>query len=155
MTATPTVERIALQQEIVSICREFFGPYENVKEYVTEVESYLRTNNIPFLPYSVFGVYFDDPTQKKPGELRSFQGVVVEKPVAVATPYFIYRMKRGDYLYTKVGGNPAKSIPAAYGALFQYMTSNKIMAGATGGHQHVTMEHGQVTFEIYLEIAQP
>ena len=153
MTATPTVERITLQQEIVSVCREFFGPYENVKEYVTEVESYLRKNNIPFPPYNVFGVYFDDPSQKKPEEMRSFQGVVVEKPVTVAAPYFIYRMKRGDYLHTKVGGNPAESIPGAYGALFQYMGTNKIMAGASGGHQHVTMENGQVMFEIYLEIA--
>lgn len=41
MSATPNVKRITLQQDIVSVCREFLGPYENVKEYVTEVESYL------------------------------------------------------------------------------------------------------------------
>ncbi len=153
MSATPNVERITLQREIVSVCKEFFGPYENVKEYVTEVESYLRKNNIPFPPYNVFGVYFDDPSQKKPEELRSFQGVVVEKPVTVTAPYFLYTMKRGEYLYTKVGGNPAESIPAAYGAMFHFMETNKIMAGATGGHQHVTMENGEVMFAIYLEIA--
>lgn len=34
------------------------------------------------------------------------------------------------------------------------MATKKILAGASGGYQHGTMENGQVVFEIYLEIVE-
>jgi hypothetical protein len=58
-------------------------------------------------------------------------------------------------LYAKVKGDPADThlfIPAGYMAIFNYMGLKKIQAGSTGGHQIVTMEDGQVVFEIYLKV---
>ena len=153
MNNLPEVKRVTVEEEVITVSKEFFGPYEKVRDYVNEVKNHLATQNIPSIPYKVLGVYFDDPRQKKPEELRSIQGVAVEKEVEVQAPYFIYKLKRGEYLYTKVSGNDAEVIPAAYMALFQYMGEHKIQAGATGGHQLVTMEDGKVVFEISLAIA--
>jgi len=150
MSALPEVERITLSKEIVAVCREFFGPYEQAPAYVTDVEKYLEAQKIPSLPFNAFGVYFDDPSQKRPEELRSYQGVLVEKEVEVKPPYFVYKMKQKEYLHTTA--SPQEALPAGYLALFNYMGLHHIRAGSTGGHQHVTMKDGQVVFDIYLEI---
>jgi effector-binding domain-containing protein len=153
MSNLPKVKRITLEKQIVAVCKEFFGPYEKAPEYVTEMKNYLSRAGIPYKPHEVLGVYFDNPQEKKPEELRSFQGVVVEKEVEVKPPYFVYTMKKGtEYLYTKVKGNPMEVIPAGYMAIFNYMGLHKIKAGTSGGHQYVTMEEGMVAFEIFLEI---
>ena len=151
MNELPEVKRLVLEHDIIAACKEFFGPYENVKEYVTEVKEYLTQAHIPSKPFHAFGIYFDDHRTKKPEELRSFQGVILEKETQVEPPYFIYQMKQGkEYLYTKVVGD-AMIVPG-YMALFNHMGLQKIKAGASGGHQVVTMEDGKVVFEIYLEI---
>lgn len=153
MNHLPEVKRLTLDRDLAAVCKEFFGSYAEAPKYITEVQTHLEANRIPFRQYHVLGVYFDDPNTPKPGGHRSLQGVVVEQEVEVSPPYFIYRMKQGDeYLYTKVSGEPAEVIPAGYMALFNYMGLKKIQAGSTGGHQVVTMEDGKVAFEIYLKI---
>ncbi len=155
MNDLPEVKRIALDRDIIAVCKEFFGSYHKVTEYVTEVENYMKAAQIPFKPYHAFGIYFDDYNTKKPEELRSFQGIIVDKEPETKAPYFVYKMKKGSaYLYTKVAGNPEEMIPAGYMALFNHMGLQKIKAGASGGHQVVTMEDGKVVFEIYLEIEE-
>jgi DNA gyrase inhibitor GyrI len=153
MNDLPEVKRITLDQDIIAVCKEFIGPYEKVKEYVTEVQNYTQAAQIPAKPYHAFGIYFDDPNTKKPEELRSFQGVIVGKEAEVKPPFFVYKMKKGrEYLYTKVYGDAM--IPAGYMALFNYMGLQKIKAGSSGGHQVVTLEEGKLTLEIYLEVEE-
>ena len=151
MNDLPQMKRLTLDHDIVAVCKEFIGPYEKVREYVTEVQNYVQSEHIPAKPYHAFGIYFDDPNTKKPEELRSLQGVILEKEAAVKSPFFIYKMKKGkEYLYTKVYGDAM--IPAAYMALFNHMGLQKIKAGSSGGHQVVTLEDGKLVLEIYLEI---
>jgi len=153
MSDLPEVKRVRLDNDIVAICKEFRGPYAGAPEYVTKVKNYLAENQIDHRYQHVLGIYFDDPNQPNPETHRSIQGVVVDKEVEMKPPYFIYKMKKGDeYLYTKAKGNPMEVIPAGYMAIFNYMGLKKIQAGSTGGHQVVTMEDGQVVFEIYLKI---
>ena len=156
MNDLPEVKQILLDSDVIAICKEFRGPYADVRKYVTEVENYLNENKIAYRPFHVLGVYFDDPNQPHPETHRSIQGLVIEKEIDIKPPYFIYKMKSGEaYLYTKVKGKPTEAdsrIPAGYMALFNYMGLKKIRAGSTGGHQIVTMEGEQVVFEIYLKI---
>lgn len=153
MNHLPEVKRLTLERDLIAVCKEFFGSYAEAPNYITEVQTHLDANKIPYRQYHVLGVYFDDPNTPKPGGHRSLQGIVVEREMEVTPPYFIYKMKQGDdYLYTKVSGEPAEVIPAGYMALFNYMGLKKINAGSTGGHQVVTMEDGKVVFEIYLKI---
>jgi beta-lactamase regulating signal transducer with metallopeptidase domain/DNA gyrase inhibitor GyrI len=144
MSDLPEVKQVRLDKDIIAICKEFRGPYADAPKYVTEVQNYLNEQKIAYLPYSVLGIYFDDPNQPKPEGHRSYQGVLVEKETAITPPNFVYKMKKGDeYLYTKVVGKPEEVIPAGYMALFNYMGVKKIQAGSTGGHQVVTMEDGK------------
>jgi len=158
MNDLPEVKQLRLDHDVIAICREFRGPYAEVRKYVTEVENYLNESKIAYRPFHVLGVYFDDPNQPHPETHRSIQGLVIEKAIDIKPPYFIYKMKSDEaYLYTKVQGKPTEAdsrIPAGYMALFNYMGLKKIQAGSTGGHQIVTMEGDQVVFEIYLKIDQ-
>lgn len=148
----PEVKRVTLEQEIIAILKEFYGPYENAPAYITEVQNYLQGKGIPFEQQKVLGIYFGDPQNDPPETLRSLQGPLVDAPHAVEPPHFVYRMKKTEYLLARVSGQPEKVIPAAYLALFNHMGLKKIRAGSSGGHQIVKMENGQVVFEIYLEI---
>ncbi len=60
MNELPAVKRVALEHDLVTVCKELIGPYENVKEYVTTVKDYLAQAQIPSKPFHAFGVYFDD-----------------------------------------------------------------------------------------------
>ena len=153
MNDLPQVQRLTLKQDLIAVCKEFIGPYEKVREYVTEVQNYAEAAQISIKPFHAFGIYFDDPNTKKAEELRSFQGVIVEKDAEVKPPFFVYKMKKGkEYLYTKVYGDAM--IPAGYMALFSYMGLQKIKAGSSGGHQVVTLEVGKLVLEIYLEVEE-
>jgi len=152
MNPLPEVKRLRLENEIHAVLKEFFGPYKNAPQYVTDVENYMQNARLPFKPYNVLGIYFGNPQTDAPEGLRSLQGVVVEEKQPVTPPYFNYTMKKTEYLYTRVVGKPEEVIPAGYLAIFNYTGMHKVRAGSSGGHQHVTMADGQPVFEIYLEI---
>lgn len=149
----PKVEKITFDEDVITVCREFRGPFENSQQNTMQVTEYADKAGIAYEPYFAIGVYWGDPANDKPEELRSYHGVKVKSAPKVEPPHFVYTMKKGtEYLHTQVKGDPAKTIPAGYVALFNYMGLNNIRAGASGGHQLMRMEDGEMIIDIYLEI---
>lgn len=153
MSNLPEVKKMNLDSDIITVCREFHGPFENSPQNTMEVAKYADSKGIQYEPFYVIGVYWGDPSKDKPEDLRSYHGVIVSKAPEVDGSYFVYTMKKGtEYLHTQVKGEGTEVIPAGYMAIFNYMGLNKIQAGSSGGHQLMKMVDGEMIFDIYLEI---
>lgn len=153
MDTLPEVQVIEVKQPIIAICKEFKGPYNKSTQYIAEVQKMLDKKGIDYKPNRVLGIYFDNPQEKAPEELRSYQGVPVENATEydLSNSYFTYSLK-GKYLYTKVTGNPSESIQQGYQALFSYIEQNDISLSSPAGIQISTFEEGAIVTEIYMAL---
>ncbi|MEN7547233.1 GyrI-like domain-containing protein [Rapidithrix thailandica] len=142
-----------LNKSMLSICKEFYGPYEKSVEYIREVQDYLTDANISFQPFKILGVYFDNPSEKKPEELRSYQGVLVDTEVEVQPPFFMYDLT-GQYLHTKVVGNPQEIVNIAYQSIFQYVEEHKIVPDSPFANQIMSMEGDEFSVELLVRLRE-
>lgn len=146
------VKEIDLSTPISAVGRLFIGDYAKSQEYIMELHDLLNKKAIPFIPNKVMGVYYDNPQEKRPEELKSFHGVFLTNSTGNDTiaPSITNLSLRGRYLYIKVSGDPMKSIYEGYGALFNYIQNQKINLKSNTGYQVSTFENGVITTEIYM-----
>jgi DNA gyrase inhibitor GyrI len=141
-----------LSTPITAVGKVFIGDYAKSQQYVMELHDLLNQKSIPFITNKVMGVYYDNPQEKKPEDLKSFQGVFLNNPTQEVEPSLSKLSLKGNYLYTKVSGDPIKSIFDGYGALFKHIQENKVSLKSSTGYQVSTFENGAISTEIYMEI---
>lgn len=148
----PEVKEISISTPIEAIGKIFTGDYAKSPQYITEVYDLLNQKGIPFIPNKIMGVYYDNPTERKPEDLKSFQGVFPIHENENHDDSFTKLSLKGKYLYIKVSGDPIKSIYAGYDALFNHIQHHHVNLESNTGYQVSTFENGIITTEIYLKI---
>jgi len=148
------VTTVVLEKPLTVVGKMFTGDYANSPAYVTEVQKELETQFIPFVPYKVMGVYYDNPQTTPAAELKSFQGVFVQDEGANINEPLTRLSLQGNYLYVRATGEPMKAIYEGYGALFSYIQAKSLTLESPAGYQVSTFENGGITTEIYMEIAE-
>jgi hypothetical protein len=147
-----TVQIITIGDPIKLIGKVFTGSYSDASLYITAVQNELTSAEIPFIPYKICGIYYDDPEVTPAAEQRSFQGVVTEGNTDLSVTSLIAVDMAGTFLYTKVTGDPMQSIMKGYGDLFAYIQAHQTQLKSNAGYQVLTFTEGQVITEIYMEI---
>lgn len=150
--SSPQVITINLTKPITVIGKMFHGDYAKSYQYVTEVKDTLAKSSVHFIQNKVMGVYYDNPSEKKPEELKSFQAVFVRDPNSVIPDSLEKLQLIGNYIYVKITGDIMKAIHEGYGALFKYIAENRINLKSAAGYQVTTLENEEITTEIYMEI---
>ncbi|MCC6548893.1 MAG: GyrI-like domain-containing protein [Ignavibacteriaceae bacterium] len=149
---TITAELIQITAPILCVCREFRGDYMRSSEFVSEVAGYLDKMEIPYLERQIIGIYFDNPGNTPADELRSWQGVLVEKDYKLDVPFFMYRIE-GEYVSVSSSGDPVEIIGKAYEALFRYIYENEIRTQSREGIQIMRMINDQFEIQILMKVA--
>ncbi|HEX8019472.1 GyrI-like domain-containing protein [Mucilaginibacter sp.] len=147
-----TVQIITLNDPIKLVGKVFTGSYSDASLYVTAVQNELTAAQIPFIPYKICGIYYDDPQVTPAAEQRSFQGVVTEGNTDLSATLLTAIDIAGQFLYTKVTGDPMQSIMKGYGDLFAYIQAHQTKLKSNAGYQVLTFTEGQVITEIYMEL---
>ena len=147
----PEVNEITVSVPIKSIGKVFTGDYAHSPKYITELETQFTGRSIPFIPNKVMGIYYDNPMEKKPEELKSFQGLFPLNESVPADETLTEMALSGTYLLTRVSGDPIKSIHEGYAALFDYIRKNNIVLDSNTGYQVSSFENGVITTEIYMK----
>lgn len=151
--AAPLVSVVSITEPIKMIGKTFTGDYGKSQQYVTEIQEIARRENISFIPHRVVGIYYDNPQEKAPNALRSFHGVFAEDEQSVENSSLEKKEFSGRFLYVQLKGDPSKVIYEGYGALFNHLQQNEMRLRSNAGYQISTFENGEITTEIYLEIA--
>lgn len=146
------VKNINLDSPLIAVGKSFTGDYAKSPQFVTEVQTILAKTYTPFIPNKVLGVYYDNPEKTKPEELKCFQGVFLEDDRDTFDPSLSKLTLNGSYLYTKVTGDPTKTIYEGYNAIFSHIQENGIALKSNAGFQLSTFENNTLTIEIYMEI---
>lgn len=146
------VQIINISRPITGVGKTFKGDYANSPNFVMKVQEILAKTSTPFIPNKVLGVYFDNPEKTKPEELNSFHGVFLQNENARFDPSLSKLSLKGNYLYTKVSGDPSKVIYDGYKAIFSHIHKNGIALKSSAGFQVSTFENNAITIEIYMEI---
>ncbi|MFC0516778.1 hypothetical protein ACFFGT_21405 [Mucilaginibacter angelicae] len=149
-----TVQVIALNDPIKLVGKVFTGSYAGASSYVTAVQNELTAAQIPFIPYKICGIYYDDPEVTPAAEQRSFQGVVTEGNADLSATSLTAIDMAGLFLYTKITGDPMQAIMKGYGDLFAYIQAHQAKLKSNAGYQILTFSEGLVTTEIYMEISE-
>jgi hypothetical protein len=147
-----TVKVIEVKNPIRVIGKVFTGSYAGASSYVTAVQNELTAAQIPFIPYKICGIYYDDPQVTPAAEQRSFQGVVSEGNTDLSATSLTAIDMAGLFLYTKVTGDPMQAVMKGYGDLFAYIQAHQTKLKSNAGYQILTFTEGQVVTEIYMEI---
>lgn len=146
------VKIINLNPGITAIGKNFIGDYANSPKFIAEVQAILAKTSTAFIPNKVLGVYYDNPEKTKVSELKSFQGVFIENYSGSYDPSLSALTLKGNYLYTKVSGDPGKIIYEGYNAIFNHIQQNGIALQSNAGSQVSTFENNTLTMEIYMEV---
>lgn len=147
-----TAELIQIKTPVLCVCREFRGDYMRSSEFVTEVAAYLDKRELPYLERQIVGIYFDNPGNTPVDELRSWQGVLVEKDFALEEPYFMYRIE-GEYVSVSSSGDPAEIIGKAYETLFRYIYEHDVRTQSREGIQIMRMVNDAFEIQILMKVA--
>ena len=150
----PEVKVIDLETPVKSIGKIYTGDYSKSPQYIMEIQAAMKEKNIPFIENKVMGVYYDNPADKKPGELKSFQGVFLKEDIKYSGSSLTEIIISGKCVYTKVSGDPVRSLYEGYNAVFGFIQKNKIELKSSEGYQVSTFENGVITTEIYMRIKQ-
>jgi len=149
-----TVQIIAISNPIKLIGKVFTGSYSGASSYVTAVQNELTSAQIPFIPYKICGIYYDNPEVTPADEQRSFHGVVTEGNTDLSETSLTAIDMMGTFLYTKVTGDPMQAIMKGYGDLFAYIQAHQTKLKSNAGYQILTFSEGLITTEIYMEISE-
>ena len=153
MQTQPTVRQVDLEEPLVIYGRHFQGDYARSPQYITEVMELLKQAGIDYQPNKALGIYYDNPQQKSPEELRCFQGVFINDAAAAVPQSLEKFVLTGRYLYVNITGDPMRSIFEGYQVLFDYIGKNNTHLKSPAGYQVSTFEDGAMTTEIYMELA--
>jgi DNA gyrase inhibitor GyrI len=146
----PVVAIITITEPVELIGRHFLGDYGASHKHIMEVQDSLKQHHIGFVPFKVFGIYYDDPMTKNASECRSFHAVFPEK-MDEDLPQGLERFKlSGKFIQTILKGDPSKTIMMGYGALFNHIRQNGIKLASQAGYQISSFEHGEITTEILM-----
>lgn len=143
---------IEIKEPIYAVCREFTGDYMSSSEYVQEVVEYMYANGIPFYERQLLSIYYDNPSHTPEEELKSIQGVLVDREVPVKKPYFIYRIE-GEFAAVTATGEPAEIIEKAYEALFKYISENHISTQSRSAIQIMRIINDEFFLQILLKVS--
>lgn len=149
-----TVQVIALNDPVKLIGKVFTGSYANALSYVTAVQNELTSAEIPFIPYKICGIYYDDPEVTPAAEQRSFQGVVTEGNDDLSGTSLTAMDMAGVFLYTKITGDPMQAIMKGYNDLFAYIQAHQTKLKSNAGYQVLTFSQGLITTELYMQISE-
>ncbi len=145
------VTEITLAKPIIVVGKLFTGDYAKSPEYISVTMEILRSAGISFDERKVIGVYYDNPNNKKPEELKSFQGVFIDHSnIEIPGELEICQLK-GNFLYVKATGDIMKAIYEGYDALFNYIAENNVKLKSPAGYQVSTIDNGNIVTEIYME----
>lgn len=147
------VKHIEVNEPITIVGKYFTGDYSKSIDHIGEVQKELARENSTFIPNKVFGIYYDNPQHIKPDELRSFQGVFPNGDFDEGATSLTVLSFHGQFLYTKVTGDPMKALMDGYGALFSHIQENGVRLKSNAGYQACTFNNGEITTEIYMEIS--
>lgn len=146
------VQAINLPTPITVVGKYFTGDYAKSPQFITEIQEILSKSSTPFIPNKFLGVYYDNPEQTKTEDLKSFQGVFLEKENTKLDPSFSKLKIEGNFLYAKVTGDPSKIVYDGYNAIFNHIQENGIALKSNAGFQISTFENNMLTVEIYMQI---
>jgi len=146
------VSTVQLTEPIRIIGKHFTGDYSRSPQYVTEVQDILKTEQIAFTPYTVIGIYFDDPREKKPEDLKSFHAVFPLDDQDISKSKLEFMSLEGTFLQVRVQGDPTKTIFEGYGSLFNHIAENNVKVKSNAGYQITSLENGVITTEILMQI---
>ena len=146
------VKIVDLETPIKAVGKTFIGDYAKSPRYITDVQEALAKTSTAFIPNKAMGVYYDNPENTKPEELKCFQGVFLQNDADKFDPSLSKFILRGNYLYTKVTGDPSKIIYEGYNAIFAHIQQSGIALKSNAGIQISTFENNALTIEIYMEI---
>jgi DNA gyrase inhibitor GyrI len=146
------VKTINLNDPITAVGKTFNGDYAKSPEFVMEVQALLTKTSTPFIPNKALGVYYDNPEKTKAEELKCFQGVFLQNETEKIDPSLSKLSLKGNYLYTKVTGEPSKIVYEGYNAIFGHIEEHGIALKSHSGFQVSTFENNALTIEIYMEI---
>lgn len=146
------VRTVTLSSPIVAVGKMFTGDYVKSPQYVSEVQEILSATFTPFIPNKALGVYYDNPEKTKAEELKCFQGVFLQDNGDNFDPSLSKLTLKGNYLYTKVTGDPAKIVYEGYNAIFRHIQEHGIALKSHSGFQVSTFENNQLSIEFYMEI---
>jgi DNA gyrase inhibitor GyrI len=146
------VEKINLNVPITVVGKTFIGDYAKSPQFVTEVQETLAKTNTTFVPNKALGVYYDNPEKNKPENLRCFQGVFLQNETDDFDASLTKLTLKGNYLYTKKTGDPAKIVYEGYSEIFGYVHKHRFALKSHSAFQVSTFENNQLTIEFYMEI---
>ena len=146
------VEQISIMQPIKAVGKTFTGDYGKSPKFIEEVQNELNKESIRYFPNKVLGIYYDNPFEKKAEELRSFQAVILSEPQQVRNNELTVFELKGNYIYTKVVGDPGKALMDGYNALFAFLNQKALTLKSPAGYQISTFQDGVITTQIYLEL---
>lgn len=149
---TPAVSIVTITEPMIVVGKTFVGDYAKSQQFVTEVQDILSSENTPFIPYKVMGIYYDNPQEKSPDTLRSFHGVFPQGEQSVKNSSLEKKELSGKFLYVQLQGDPSRVIYDGYAALFAHLQQHGIQLRSSAGYQISTFQDGEITTEIYLEI---
>ena len=148
----PHVQTVELKDPIKVVGKHFKGDYGKSIQYIEEVQHDLKNEGIAFIPNKVFGIYYDNPQDTPPDELRSFQAVFTENDFNETESSLTHVELKGKYLYKKVTGDPMNALMEGYGALFNHIQNQTLVLKSNTGYQVSTFDNGAMTTEIYMEL---
>ncbi|HYF30146.1 MAG TPA: GyrI-like domain-containing protein [Chitinophagaceae bacterium] len=149
---TSPVTPINIKEPIVVLGKHFTGDYSRTQQFIIEVQNILKSENIDFIPYKVLGIYYDNPGEKSPDELRSFHAVFPVPGAAVERSSLEKFELEGGFLQVKVIGDPFKTIMNGYNAMFAYIREHQVQLKSAAGYQVSTFENGEIHTEILMQV---
>lgn len=141
------VKEITLTNSIHYIGNEFKGPYEKSSDYLEEVKTKLKSNQIRINEFEAVSIYLSDPSVDSPDQLRSFHGFVTTTKHE-AKDYQTSQLKPGSYIVAKT--MDMSEIWDLFGAVYQYAGQNKIQVQDFPPVMITSVEDKAPVFTLYV-----
>lgn len=102
---------------------EHTGPYYQVANKITEVEKYLKENNIQYQHSAA--IYFDDPAQVPENDLKSYGGFLVIDSVSVEEPFQFLEIDRRKVVIASIEAMPMIAPFKVYPAFNEWLGNHE------------------------------
>lgn len=143
------ISLVQIEQTIQAVGCDFYGSYLASQVYIDEVQEFMKANDVVYRPQAVLGVYFDDPKEVQAEDCRSFQGLIVDYPVDLDSPYYVFELK-GKFLYSLV--DERVDLGLAYDEMLAYALKENYTPVTGDGHQVMRYVDNKLSIELYFEV---